>query len=297
MQLSVGTIVGGHYKVIQQLGKGSFGITYLAQDQHLPGQPQRLVKHLQPRDSNPELLENARRLFHKEADVLYRLNHQQIPALLAHFEENGEFYLVQEFIDGEDLSKGELALEQTLGEAEVKQLLADLLRVLAFVHQQGIIHRDIKPQNLIRRQQDGQLFLIDFGAVKEINTLTSKGSGETGFTIAIGTPGYMPCEQMNWQPRLSSDIYAVGMLGIQALTGIPPDKLPRDSMLEVVWRDLVTISPALTNLLNKMVRYHFNERFPSAVEALNALQDLGAANPLSPTPSARPQFRIQRSRK
>lgn len=276
----VGTTLRRRYKIIQQLGSGAFGDTYLAKDEDLPGEPLRVVKHLRPKNPNPAVLPLARRLFKTEAEVLYRLKHEQIPELFAHFEENGEFYLVQAYIDGQDLSKAELTPGKQLSEAEVIKLLQGILEVLAFVHQQNTIHRDIKPQNLIKRRQDGKLFLIDFGAVKEIHTLMINTQGHT---VAIGTRGYMPSEQFNGQPQLCSDVYAVGMIGIQALTGIQPDQLPKDPTLEVIWRNQAQVSPKIADILDKMVRYHFSDRYPSAVEALQAL--LGLTTPSSPTDS------------
>lgn len=126
------------------------------------------------------------------------------------------------------------------------------LTPLAFVHQKKVIHRDIKPPNLIRRQQDGKIVLIDFGTVKQIaGTQVTNAHGQTVMTVTIGTPGYMPSEQSNGKPRLSSDIYAVGMIGIQALTGLPPEQLPEDpDTAEIIWRRQVQVSPQLAELLD-----------------------------------------------
>jgi serine/threonine protein kinase len=189
-----------------------------------------VVKQLKPQTSQPETLAMARRLFDTEAEVLYQLgNHDQIPRLLAHFEDNEEFYLAQEFIEGEPLTK-EFAKGQPWTESQVIELLQDILQVLAFVHEQQVIHRDIKPPNLIRRQGDGKIVLIDFGAVKQVSTqVVNPETGETNLTISIGTKGYMPNEQLAGTPRFSSDVYAAGMLGIQALTGVHPKSMGRRS--------------------------------------------------------------------
>src|SRR5919202_2712874 len=221
--------LGGRYKIISQLGAGGFGQTFLAQDLHLPGHPQCVVKQLKPQVSDAKSLETARRLFDIEAQVLYQLgNHDQIPRLLAHFEDDQEFYLAQELIEGEPLSR-ELTGGVPWLEGQVIALLQDLLHVLAFVHQQNVIHRDIKPSNLIRRRKDGRIVLIDFGAVKQVSTqLISPKPGRTNMTISIGTHGYMPKEQLGGSPRFSSDVYAVGMVGIQALTEVPARFLGED---------------------------------------------------------------------
>ncbi len=157
------------------------------------------------------------------------------------------------------------------------------MEVLAVVHQENIIHRDIKPQNIMRRQ-DGKIILIDFGAVKEVHTLVVDTQGQSSLTVTIGSPGYMPTEQAGGRPKISSDIFAVGMLGIYALTGIKPDELPKDPATEeVIWRNLVTVSDKLAQTLTKMVKYHFKERYQSAEEALKALID-SSLSPSQPTP-------------
>lgn len=271
----LGRILRGHYRIIRYLGSGGFGNTYLAQDEHLPGFPICVVKHLQPQDPRPAVLEVARVLFKREAETLYRLNHRQIPRLFAYFEENGEFYLVEDYIEGDDLSKTELCPGRQLSEAETIKLLHEILEILAFVHQQNLIHRDIKPQNIIRHRESNELFLIDFGAVKEIQNLQTNIHGQVQSSFGIGTPGYMPSEQASRKPRLCSDVYAVGMIGIQALTGIQPDQLQVDSnTLEVIWRNRVQVSAGLADILDQMVRYHFTSRYPTALEALSAIASL-----------------------
>lgn len=265
----LGQKLGGRYQIVKYLGEGAFGVTFVAEDMQRPGNPQCLVKQFQPKNTDPHTLREARRLFDNEAKMLEKLGtHDQIPRLLAHFEENEEFYLVQEFIEGHDLSQ-EVILGQKLSEAVVIKLLQDILEVLAFVHQHEIIHRDIKPSN-IRRRQDGKIVLIDFGAVKQISTQVVNSQGQTSFTVAIGTRGYMPSEQANRHPQLSSDVYAVGMIAIQALTGIFPSNLPKDSQGEVVWQNQAQVSQQLADIIDKMVRYDFRQRYQSASEALQA---------------------------
>lgn len=265
----LGTTLRGRYEIIRLLGKGGFAETYLAKDKDLPGNPCCVVKRLKPQFTNPFALQTARRLFEQEAQVLYQLgNHEQIPRLLAHFQENQDFYLVQDCIEGNVLSQ-ELKTGRKWSEEEVINFLEDLLNILKYVHQQNVIHRDIKPANLIRRSQDGKLVLIDFGAVKQISALAANLEGKT---IAIGTPGYMPCEQNSGHPQFNSDIYALGIIAIQALTGISPDQLPRHpNTSEILWKSLVKIDPRLVSILDKMVRYDFRERYQSVSQVLQAL--------------------------
>lgn len=265
-------ILAGHYKIIQPLAAGGMGQTFIARDTHLPGQPQCVVKRLHAAKADPTFLTTIKRLFFSEAEILQKLGkHAQIPQLLAYFEQNAEFYLVQEFIEGHPLSR-ELPLGQRWSEPQVIQLMEEILSILAFVHDQKVIHRDIKPDNIIRRQQDGKLVLIDFGAVKEVRAQPTVVSGQVSQTVAIGTPGYMPTEQTRGKPRFSSDLYAVGIIGIQALTGLSPAQLPEDDEGELVWIDQADISSDFAQFLIKMVRYHFKERYQTAGEAIQALQ-------------------------
>ena len=283
VNLMLGQIVGGRYQILTQLGGGGFSTTFIAQDIQRPGNPQCVVKHFKPLSTDPYTLQEAKRLFHLEAATLERLgNHDQIPQLLAHFEEQEEFYLVQELIVGHDLTQELPPIEKPLTEAEVIKLLKETLEALAFVHQQKVIHRDIKPANIRRRKSDGKIVLIDFGAVKQISTQKTNVQGETSFTVAIGTPGYMPSEQANQVPKLSSDIYAVGIIGIQSLTGINLPSLGTQGLPkhpetgEIDWRKQVKVSPKLANILDKMVRYDFRQRYQSADEALQAIQKLSS---------------------
>ena len=146
-------------------------------------------------------------------------------------------------------------------ESQVIALLQDVLNILAFVHQYGVIHRDLKPDNLIRRDSDGKLVLIDFGAVKQVRTVTAV-PGFNNATVAIGTPGYMPREQILGNPQPNSDIYSLGIIAIQALTGLHPTQLPEDpTTRELSWQRQMQVSPGLVAILNKMVRYDYRQRY------------------------------------
>ena len=292
MSIATGTILRNHYKVLRELGSGGFGQTYLACDLDLPGKPQCVVKHLKTNLAATEL-QIVRRLFDSEAAILHQLGREcdRIPQLFAHFEEAGQFYLVQEFVAGGDLSK-ELAAGKKLSESYVRRLLRDILEVLDVAHQRQVIHRDIKPANLIRRQGDGKIVLIDFGAVKQVRTQMVNPTGRSSLSVAIGTPGYMASEQGIGKPKLCSDIYAVGMVGIQALTGLEPHCLPDDPKTgEVVWRDRAIVGDELADILDKMVRQNWVDRYKNAVEVLEQLNPHPAKpqKPFSqPSPSPSP---------
>ncbi|MBD2041691.1 SUMF1/EgtB/PvdO family nonheme iron enzyme [Microcoleus sp. FACHB-672] len=281
--LVVGTILRNRYEIVKLLGSGGFGETYLANDLDIPvtPKPKCVVKRLHPQTIEPDI----QRLFQKEAEILYKLaqNHERIPKLFAYFEENQEFYLIQEFIEGHDLSK-ELSPGKKLSETYAIKLLQDILEILAYVHQNNIIHRDIKPQNIMRRT-DGKLMLIDFGAVKEIGIQKTILSGKTSRTVSIGTHGYMPSEQAMGKPKPSSDIYALGRTVIFALTGIEPYLLEEDNEGEVIWKNHASVSDALADILSKMVRDHFTGRYANATEALEALNSFVSGSALPTAPS------------
>ncbi|MEA5626037.1 serine/threonine-protein kinase [Nostoc sp. UHCC 0251] len=288
----LGQLLDGRYQVLQVLGGGGFGQTYIAQDTHRPGFPKCVVKHLKPVIRSPEFLETARRLFTSEAETLEKLgNHDQIPRLLAYFEDNQEFFLVQEFIEGHTL-KAELFPNQPWTEDQVIQLLQQVLGILQFIHSHNVIHRDIKPDNIIRRQQDGKLVLIDFGAVKQVQTKLFTVSGRTGATIIIGTPGYMSTEQGQGKPRPNSDIYSLGIIGIQSLTGLHPIDFEEDPDTgEISWQHQANVSSELASVLSKMVLHHFKQRYQSAAEVLRVLKYFDTkveAQSLQPLSSTQP---------
>jgi serine/threonine protein kinase len=292
-------VLDGRYKLIKQIGAGGFGHTFIARDMRRPGSPPCVVKQLKPASDDPNFIREARRLFNTEAETLEKLgSHDQIPQLLAYFEEEQQFFLVQEFVEGRSLhdelkaslpqvsdldseSQDRLLAElenidaptrdKQLVEVEVIKILKDVLDVLEFVHSEGVIHRDIKPDNLIRRKKDQKIVLIDFGAVKAVqdaNTqLVANEKGESRFTVTIGTPGYMPSEQCAGRPTYNSDIYALGMVAIKALTGYGPTDLPTDPATgELVWRDKAQVSNGLAMVLTRMVRYHYTQRYQSVRE-------------------------------
>jgi serine/threonine protein kinase len=276
----IGRLLDQRYQVVELLGKGGFGHTYIALDTRRPGNPACVVKHLKPITSEPDFLPVARRLFSREAESLEKLgNHDQIPRLLAYFEENEEFYLVQELVEGQPLS-WEMAPGSRWSEEQVIQLLQDVLPILEFIHNHGVIHRDLKPDNFIRRACDNKIVVVDFGAVKQIKSYSLMTPEQLkNDTVAVGTPGYMPSEQGQGRPRPCSDIYALGMTCIQALTGLNPKQLGEDAVSgEIIWQHHAQVSDQLAAVLNKMVRHYFKYRYQSATEALQALASITNAS-------------------
>jgi ABC-type branched-subunit amino acid transport system substrate-binding protein/predicted Ser/Thr protein kinase len=289
----LGELLGARYKVVRILGAGGFGHTYIAEDTQRPGNPCCVLKHLTFASTNTVVLDHVRRLFQAEAETLEKLGkHDQIPQLLAYFEENKEFYLVQEFIEGISLSD-ELGAGKKLSESQVITMLDDVLGILEYVHSQNVIHRDIKPENLIHRQCDRRFVLIDFGAVKTIGQTIAEAAGETNVSVPIYTSGYAASEHCLGRPRFSSDLYSLGMVAIQCLTGMRPSQLPQDfNTSEILWRDQAPVSDALADFLDQMVRYHFMHRFQSATEALQALRQIISH---SPTVMTEPPIAVDRA--
>ena len=262
------------YRVLQALGQGGFGATFLAKDEGLPGEPVCVIKQLRPAASAPELLQMARDLFAREAKTLGRIgNHPQVPRLLDYFEDTQQFYLIQEYVGGLTLQQ-EVKRSGPFSEAGVKQFLSEIMPLLQYIHKQQVIHRDIKPANLIRREHDCQLVLIDFGAVKnQVNPITASQSEQTALTAyAVGTRGFAPPEQIDMRPVYASDIYAVGVTCIYLLTGKSPKDLDYNPLTgEMLWQQKVQISDHLTEVLSKMLEGSVRHRYQSAEEVLRAL--------------------------
>jgi len=297
MCLNPREILAGRYQIIDRLGQGGFARTYTAQDIQNPENPPCVIKEIPfPESENPQVLKRATNRFQREVRALQTLsNNSRIPQLFDHFEENRNFYLVQEYIQGTRLSQ-ELPPGQRWTEAQAIAFLREILEILNSIHQANVIHRDLTPCNLIRRQTDRQIVLIDFGAVREISTFTSSNTGEI-LSQAIGTSGYMPAEQYNPQyvPQPYNDIYAVGIIAIQALTGQHPTNLPHDrETCDIIWdystpdRPPVQVSDGLRNILNNMVRFHFQQRYQSAAEVLQDLDSLQLTPPPPPPPPPPP---------
>jgi serine/threonine protein kinase len=210
-------ILRNRFRTIKLLGQGGFGRTYLAEDIDRLNQ-RCVVKQLAPNVQGTWAINKAVELFQQEARQLQQLGqHPQIPSLDAYFEQDKYLYLVQQFVDGDNL----LTLFQNQGiwqESQVKQLLLELLPVLKFIHEQKIIHRDIKPENIMRRRSDGLLMLIDFGVSKQLS-----GTVMSRLGTRIGSDGYVPIEQMKGgEAYPASDLFSLGATAFHLLTGLYP---------------------------------------------------------------------------
>jgi len=263
------------YTLVRVLGEGGFGKTFLTEDSGLPSHPRRVVKQLKPVTNNPQVYQMVKDRFQREAVILEDLGnrHDQIPKLYEYFSENGEFYLVQEYIEGKTLTE-KVEKEGPLSESAVKEILKSLLSVLECVHSIQIIHRDIKPDNIILREIDGKPVLIDFGAVRESMGTIVNSQGNSTSSVVIGTPGFMPSEQAAGRPVYSSDLYSLALTMIYLLTGKTALDLPTDPRTgNVLWHEYAMhVSPSLRIVLDKATAYAPSDRYPSAREMLNALQ-------------------------
>ena len=277
-------LINNRYQVIRPLGEGGFGHAYLAEDTQMPSRRKCVIKQLKPITTSPEVYQVVQDRFQREAAILEQLgeNNRQIPRLYAYFSENQQFYLVQEWIEGETLE--DIVVPQP--ESAVLSLLISLLPVLEFVHAQGIIHRDLKPENIILRLGSRQPVLIDFGAVRETMGTVMNSKNHPTSSIVIGTPGYMSAEQAIGRPIPSSDLYSLGLTAIFLLTGQIPQALTTDSATgEIIWQPSAQhVSAGLRAVLDKAVRSHPRDRYANAAEMLSALERLSQNGPTENDP-------------
>jgi len=269
-------LLKNRYQLIKTLASGGFGKTYLAQDTDMPSARICVIKQLKPIANDPQIYQLVQDRFQQEAVILEKLGetHGQIPTLYAYFEEDGEFYLVQEWIDGMTLTE-KIQQSGPLNEAQVHQLLIQILPVLDYIHSYKIVHRDIKPDNIILRSQDGKPVLIDFGAVKQTLGTVVNTSTNNKNSIVIGTPGFMANEQTIGRPVYASDLYSLGLTAIFALTGKFPQQIESHPDTEILlWQKNVLVSPDFATILNQAIEFHLSDRIESAQAMLQALQSL-----------------------
>jgi serine/threonine protein kinase len=283
-------LLRSRFKVMEPIGRGGFGKTYLAEDTDKLNE-HCIVKQLVHQGEGTWAAKKAAELFKQEAQQLQQLGeHPQIPTLLAYFEEGRFLYLVQQFIQGQNLLN-ELKLKGSFSDAQILQLLNDLLPVLQFIHARGVIHRDIKPENIMRQFKDDRLILIDFGVAKLISQ-TVIGTGGAIGTI-LGSQGYAPMEQIKEGKALyASDLYALGVTCFHLLSGKNPYELWTNDGFgwAASWRQHVTttVSPQLELVLDRLLKKNAGERYQSASEVLRDLQPPAIANILPNPPSDPP---------
>jgi len=267
-------LLHGRYHLVKGLGKGGFGATFLAADLSLPGKPLCVIKQLRPNTDNPNFLSMARELFEREAKTLGRVgNHPQIPRLLDYFEDRKQFYLIQEFVKGNNLQQ-EVKKNGVLNEAQARQVLKEVLVILRDIHIQKVIHRDIKPANIIRREIDDKLVLIDFGVVKNQVHSAGAAANQTALTaFAVGTPGFAPPEQLAMRPVYASDVYALGVTCMYLMSGKAPKNMECDPITgDINWFKYVNVSDSFAEILTNMLEVAVKSRYKTAQEVLDVLE-------------------------
>jgi len=275
---SSNNLLGSRYRILRELGRGGFGYTYLAEDVNRFNELC-VLKEFLPQVNDDEALQKAKQLFEREADVLYQLNHPQIPKfrelLRVHTRGRGRLFLVQDYVEGptyQELLETRLNSGNRFSEPEVVQLLQQILPVLSYLHNVGVIHRDIAPDNLILRNMDGLPVLIDFGGVKQLATVLQQQVGTNIVPTRLGKAGYAPEEQMETgQVTPSADLYALGVTALVLLTGQSPDYLYDRFTKRWRWQDYVSLSPRLTKVLERMLAPRVGDRYSSATAVSQAL--------------------------
>lgn len=268
-------ILRNRYRIIKPLGRGGFGITYLAEDTERFNETC-VVKQLTYQ--SPDSLSSQQKvqdLFTQEAQQLYQLGtHPQIPNLLAYFQEGERQYLVQEFIEGHNLLQ-ELKSDGVYNETKLRHFLQSILPVLGYIHAEGVVHRDLKPQNIMHRPADDRYFLIDFGVTKQLNTQDTVGT-------VLGSEGYAAFEQLKYgRAYPASDLYSLGVSSFQFLTGHDP----RSLQLQVgyswtqTWKKHLSqpLSPELTAIMDRLLPLQVDDRYASVEEVLRDLERASTA--------------------
>jgi len=281
--VNLGAILSDRYRIIKKLGEGGFGNTYLAEDINRFNELC-VLKEFAPKIQGEDILLKAQDLFQREAGVLYQLQHPQIPKFRELFKvklpDQEHLFLVQDYVEGQNyrhLLRNRQNQGLTFSEPEMTQLLLQILPVLDYIHSLGVIHRDISPENIMLRNADLLPVLIDFGAVKQVEAslsqlLSSSSNGE--ILTRLGKMGYAPDEQLNRGLVFPhSDLYALASTIVVLLTGKEPQQLVNSHTLEWEWEHFVSLSPQLNRILHRMLAQQPGNRFPSAREILNILQN------------------------
>jgi serine/threonine protein kinase len=290
--IPLGTLLQQRYRVAKILGQGGFGRTYLSQDTGCFDE-MCVLKEFSPNDRGRDALKKSKELFQREAQVLYQINHPQIPKFRANFEEQKRLFLVQEYAEGKTVAKtlsDRLKNNTTFSENEAVEFLLNMLPVLSHIHSMGIIHRDISPDNIIFRDRDKLPVLIDFGVVKagvtqlEVSTQIHQGT-------TVGKAGYAPGEQLQTgEAYANSDLYALAVTVVVMMTGRKPESLIDKSTMTWKWHQWVpTLTPWFAKILNKMLSRSPNSRYQSANEVAQALRSVsdfvGSSAVLTDAPS------------
>lgn len=264
-------ILKKRYHILSPLGQSQWGVTYLAVDLSLPHHPQCVLKQLIPHDLRPEVLRIIKTLFRKQVIQLQKLGkHDQIAQILAYFEEDGKFYIVQEFIEGHDLTQ-EIRPSRKMSAGQVIHFLVEVLNILQYIHDQNSICCALNLRNLIRRKSDGRIVLVDFGYTKEIMGLSMNNFGKIIHRTIPINPEYSPREQTEGNAQPCSDIYALGKIAIEALTGLPHSQFTD-------WKQETKVSECLETLLDSMINENWLNRYQNTQQVFKDLNGIKDSN-------------------
>ena len=276
------------YNILQKLQEEGFETVYLAESKDSFVPTKYLIQQFTPQYLSQAQSAAARDLFNQEAAILKNLgNHPQIPSIHDYFENRGQFFVVQEFIPGQNFQV-ELSKAQPYSETEIVKFLYEILPVLQFIHENNYIHRDIKPSHLMRNSVSQKIYLINFYSIKEkINPQNLDITGKFMPYLTVGTQGYIPMEQHLGKPEFCSDLYALGIVIIQALTKIKLNQLDYDDNNNPVWRHLLpnisNFSPQFLDIIDTMVRCNYQQRYQTAIAVITSLKQLNSSSQFTET--------------
>ncbi|GJD23079.1 TPR repeat-containing serine/threonin protein kinase [Rivularia sp. IAM M-261] len=263
-------LLGLHYQIIQVLSQDQVGENYIVADIEEKISTYYIFKKIFIHNSSEQELNSAMSSLNREIQTLQKIGHQHetIQQIFTYWIESKEVCLLKEFIQGNSLSH--IIEQQTHStEEEIVNIFLSLLKILVYIHGQGIIHRNIKPSNIIQRELDGEYVLIDFG------------SDEAAINYNLGISEYMPMEQYHGSTQFNSDIYALGVIAISMLTNLPASEItginsPRNFITgEIRWRHRSRkVSRRLAHVINKMVKLDYRCRYQSALDALIDIRPL-----------------------
>ncbi|MBE9256179.1 MULTISPECIES: serine/threonine-protein kinase [Dolichospermum] len=297
--IQAGQTLGDRYVIIRQIGQGGFGKTYLAEDLNRFREAC-VLKEFSPQVQTPYIVQKAEELFQREASVLYKLQHPQIPRfrelLRINFQGKESLFLVQDYIDGETYNSL-LNSRQKQGlkfrEIEIRQLLQQILPVLEYIHALGVIHRDISPDNLMLRSSDKLPVLIDFGGVKQVAATVASQYYQTGGIASptngtlLGKIGFAPPEQMQTgMVSTHSDLYALAVTTLVLLTGKQPQELIDTYNFSWQWRREISLSSALGQIIDKMLSPIASDRYQTARQLLQVLNPQSVSYPQTQPPTS-----------
>jgi serine/threonine protein kinase len=296
--ITPGNILGNRYEIVRELGRGGFGRSYLAIDRNKFGE-KCVLKEFAPQVRGQAELAKAKELFEREAGVLYKLQHPQIPAfrelLRVTVGASESLLLIQDYIEGETYLQRlnqRLKQQQVFREGEVVELFHDLLPVLDYIHKLGVIHRDISPDNIIYRDRDKLPVLIDFGGVKEIATTIVAQYSSVKISTRIGKQGYAPDEQMiRGKVSPASDLYSLGATALTLLTGKDASTIYNPAETRWEWQKYVNLSPEFGVVIDRLLQYNPQHRYQSVVEVLAVIPARNHAlviNPATPIAAVNP---------